>query len=68
MTYPSQPAEVLVVYATPDGEEREEHWPSVAAFLAWARGQTAAYTFTAYREDDDGEWVVLDKGRTGGAG
>ncbi len=58
--------EVLVAFATTDGEEREERWPSLARFLAWARTQTARYSYTAYREDDDGEWVVMEKGRTGG--
>lgn len=59
------PGAYLIVYTTADGEEREERWPSVEAFRAWARVQTAAMTYSAYRADEDGEWVVIDQGRLG---
>jgi hypothetical protein len=64
---PGEPPPVLISYATEDGEEREERWPSVESFLGWARKQTAPMRFTAYQEDDDGEWVIIDQGRSGGA-
>ncbi len=57
---------VMISFTTPDGEEREEHWPSVAAFLAWARVQRASYPFTVYEQDEDGDWAVIEKGRTAG--
>ena len=63
---PARP--VLISYATVDGEEREERWPSVERFLGWARMQSAPLRFTAYSEDEEGEWVVIDQGRTGGSG
>jgi hypothetical protein len=56
---------VQVSYTSADGEEREETWPSVESFRAWAVIQGMAFTYTAYAEDDDGEWVVIDRGRVG---
>jgi hypothetical protein len=55
----------LIVFTTPDGEEREEHWESVEAFRNWAISHQQSYVFTAYRADEDGEWLVVDKGRIG---
>lgn len=52
----------LIHFATADGEEREERWPSVEAFRSWALAQARRYRFTAYEEDEDGEWVVVDQG------
>lgn len=58
-------APFLIVFTTPDGEEREEHWASVEAFRNWAISHQQAYAFTAYQADEDGEWLVVDKGRVG---
>jgi hypothetical protein len=57
----------MIAYISADGEEREERWASVEAFRNWAIAQGAAYDFTAYREDQDGEWEVVEKGRVGSA-
>jgi hypothetical protein len=54
---------VMIAFTSADGEEREEEWPSVERFRLWAIGERLACTFTAYEADDDGEWVVTDKGR-----
>lgn len=58
-------AEVLITWTTADGEEREERWPSVERFRVWAASQGNAISYSAYREDDDGDWTVVDKGRLG---
>ena len=54
---------VMIAFTSADGEEREEEWPSVERFRLWAIAERLACTFTAYESDDDGEWVVVDKGR-----
>jgi hypothetical protein len=56
----------LIVFTSPDGEEREERWDSVEAFRNWAISLEHAYQFTAYQADEDGEWLMVDKGRVGG--
>jgi hypothetical protein len=58
----------LIVFTSPDGEEREERWDSVEAFRSWAVSLGHSYAFTAYRADQDGEWLVVDKGSIGSAG
>ncbi len=60
-------SELLIVYVA-DGEEREERWPSVASFRAWAMTSGLGLSYTAYAQDDDGEWVVTEKGRLGSGG
>ena len=55
----------IIAFTTADGEEREERWASVEAFRNWAVAQEANCAFTAYREDEDGEWEVVEKGRVG---
>lgn len=55
----------LICWISPDGEEREERWPSPDRFRAWAAANGVRATYTAYREDEDGDWVVVDKGRLG---
>lgn len=57
--------DVLVTVTMADGEEREERWPSLAAFHAWALGEDARCTYTAYRADEDGEWLLIERGRLG---
>ena len=47
-------------YAGEDGDEHEERWPSLPAFHRWALGRRLRYT--AYQEDEDGEWLVIEKG------
>jgi hypothetical protein len=58
-------SEVLITWATADGEEREERWPTVERFRSWAQAQGHAVRYTAYAEDEDGDWAVVDKGRLG---
>ena len=58
-------AEVLITWLTADGEEREERWDSIERFRAWAAVQGQRVGYTAYAEDDDGDWAVVDKGRIG---
>ena len=55
----------LITFASSDGEERDERWPSIEGFRAWALTQGRRYRFTAYEEDEDGEWVVVEKGTIG---
>ena len=59
------PGAFMIRFSSADGEEREERWDSLEAFRNWAIAHGAAYAFTAYREDQDGEWEVVDKGRIG---
>ncbi len=59
------PGAFLIVFTSPDGEEREERWDSVESFRSWAISHQQDYAFTAYRADPDGEWLVVDKGCTG---
>lgn len=58
--------DVLISWRTADGEEREEHWPSVERFRLWARTQGLRCSWTAYCQppvgDDEDEWVVIDLG------
>lgn len=56
-------APVLITWTSADGEEHEERWPSVERFRIWAAAQGGAITYSAYSEDEDGDWVVVDKGR-----
>lgn len=58
------PREFLIHFISKDGEEREERWASLEAFRSWAVSQSSVYRYTAYQEDEDGEWVVIEKGRT----
>lgn len=60
-------AEVLIIFVLPNGEEREERWPSVAGFRAWAVTHDQRLSYTAYQQDEDGEWVVLEKSRIAGS-
>lgn len=55
-----------ISFVSADGEERDEAWASLEAFRVWALAQDEPYAYTAYREDEDGEWVVVEKGRIGG--
>lgn len=56
---------VRIAFTTADGEDREEEWASVERFRSWAVGERLDLSFTAYEADDDGEWVVVAKGRVG---
>lgn len=56
-------SQVQVRWILGDGEEREEHWPSVERFRAWAQAEGLHASFTAYAEDEDGEWAVVAAGR-----
>lgn len=56
-------SQVQVRWVLADGEEREELWPSVERFRAWAKAEGLRATFTAYASDDDGEWAVVATGR-----
>jgi hypothetical protein len=56
--------DVLIAFTLGD-EEREERWPSIAAFRAWVMVNQLRVGYTAYAADDDGEWVVVEKGSLG---
>jgi hypothetical protein len=56
------PDQILVTIRTRDGEERDEHWPSLERFRVWAAAQGEPLAWTAYAEDDDGEWEVIARG------
>ncbi len=56
----------LVSWTTADGEEREEQWPSVERFRAWAQAEGVTCAWRAYAEAEDGEWELTDEGRIGG--
>ncbi len=56
---------VRIAFSSRDGEEREEEWASVERFRSWAVAERLDGSFTAYEADDDGEWVVIAKGRIG---
>ena len=57
---------VLVVYLLPNGEEHEEQWPSLPAFCAWAANRQQRLRYSAFTQDEDGEWVLSEKGRIAG--
>ena len=63
---PLQVMSVRIAFTSADGEEREEDWPSVERFRSWAVAERLELSFTAYEADDDGEWVVVAKGRVSG--
>lgn len=52
----------LIVWTSAGGEEREERWPSIERFRAWALAEGIRCAWRAFVEDDDGEWVLLDRG------
>ncbi len=52
-------------YRTAAGEERDEEWASPELFRSWAETAELRSTFTVYEEDEDGDWVVVQRGRTG---
>jgi hypothetical protein len=55
---------VVMCWRSADGEEREEAWPSIEAFLMWARAEGLRAAWRAYGEPDaDGERPMLDEGR-----
>ena len=54
---------VLITWLTADGEEREERWPSVERFRAWALAERLACSFTASVEDEDGDYLLVERGR-----
>lgn len=56
---------VRIAFTSADGEEREEDWPSVERFRSWAVAERLDGSFTAYEADDDGEWVISERGRIG---
>lgn len=56
-------ADLLIDYRLATGEERSERWPSIERFRAWAQAESLTLAWTAYQEDDEGEWAVVDRGR-----
>ncbi len=60
---PPSAAMVIIRLETVDGEEREERWPSVERFCAWAAAEGHHGRWTAYEDDPDGEGAVLAMGR-----
>ncbi len=57
--------DLLITYLSADGEERSERWPSIERFRAWALGQRLRCSWSAYAADDDGEWLLIDRGSLG---
>lgn len=55
-----------VCWSDAEGDEHEERWPSLAAFLAWAEGEGLVCRWSAYRDDADGEGELIARGVTGG--
>jgi len=55
--------DLVIVWWTADGEEHQERWPTIDAFLSWAAAEGCEGRYTAYREDEDGDLVVIEKGR-----
>jgi hypothetical protein len=58
---------IRIVFTTTDGEEHEEQWSSVERFRSWAVAEGQELEFTAYEENDDGEWALVSRGRVRGA-
>ena len=56
--------DVLLSLVTADGEERDERWPSVERFRAWAQAEGLRCTWRAYAQGEDGEWEPTDEGIT----
>ncbi|NRA36650.1 MAG: hypothetical protein HRU15_00785 [Planctomycetes bacterium] len=50
---------VMIHFCSEDGEELEEQWPSPDAFYSWAITEQIRGTYTAYEEDEDGDWVRI---------
>ena len=59
--------DILIAWTTADGEEREEHWPSIERFRAWALAERLRCTYRAFKAADDGEWELVDEGDVKGA-
>ncbi len=56
-------ADIRIAWVSHDGEEREETWPSIERFRAWALAEGVHGSWRAYESDDDGEWLLSDAGR-----
>lgn len=50
---------VMIHFSSDDGEEIEEQWPSPDAFYSWAITEGLCGTYTAYAEDEDGDWIRM---------
>ena len=59
---------IRITYNTADGEERDEEWQSIERFRSWALAEGMTVSFNAYQENEDGEWMVVSKGRLKGPG
>lgn len=55
-------ADLLITWTSADGEEHDERWPSVDAFLAWAKGEQLQGDWRSYEEDEDGDFILTAKG------
>ncbi len=49
----------MIHFTSNDGEELEEEWPSPDAFYSWAVTEHLQGSYTAYAEDEDGDWVKM---------
>ncbi|MEK7414398.1 MAG: hypothetical protein AAB263_13880 [Planctomycetota bacterium] len=58
---------VMIAWTTSDGEEREERWPSIERFRAWALAERLRCSYRAFTAADDGEWELVDEGEIGSA-
>jgi hypothetical protein len=53
---------LVIEWRSPDGEEHEERWDTIDAFLSWAAGDGASGQYAAYEEDEDGDLVLIERG------
>lgn len=54
---------VMISWLSADGEEHDEVWATVDAFRCWAEGEGLRCAYRAYVEDEDGDWVEVERGR-----
>ena len=52
----------MISFTTPDGEERDESWPSAESFRNWAIAEGLSGHYTVYEEDEDGDWIPKLRG------
>lgn len=57
-----EPPPVRICWQAADGGEHEEEWPSLDAFRCWAAAEDLQARWTAYVQDEDGDWLPHARG------
>ncbi len=59
------PCGVIISWTGRDGDEHHETWPSIEQFRCWAVSEGCCCHFSAYHSDEDGDQILIGRGRVG---